>query len=61
MIHIHIPKCSWVNVVLTDYYLIDMVLISLLSGKTPLSVFYPDRQLFYLAQKTFGIYIPFIL
>jgi len=41
MVHMHVPKCIWANVVLTASHLINRVISSILYRKTQFLVLYP--------------------
>jgi len=44
----------WADAVLTVCHLINRVSSSILDGKIPFSLFYPEKQLFDLPLKVFG-------
>ena len=54
MIHMHILKCFWADVILIACHLINRVSFSVLNDKTSFLVLYRDKQLFELPPKIFG-------
>jgi hypothetical protein len=54
MIHMHVLKHFWSDVVLTACYLINWMPSSVLNGAAPHSILFPHSPLFFLPPRIFG-------